>query len=299
MPDVTVVGSLNLDLIVNVQALPGRGETVVGSSVRLLPGGKGANQAAAAAALSPSVAMIGRVGDDSSGTALVDDLLARGVDVSGIARSKEPTGTATVAVEAESGENLIVVAPGANAALAAADVTVDAVATASVVLVQLEIPLDTVAAAVAHARGLVVLNPAPSAPLPAEVLTRADVLVPNEWELARLAGRPPADESPESLAALARSVTAGDVVVTLGSRGALVVPSCGTFTQVAPPAVSVVDTTGAGDSFCGALCVALARGDALVDAARYAVVAGALSTTGVGARDALPSDADIRAALGS
>lgn len=299
MPDVTVVGSLNLDLIVNVQALPGRGETVVGSSVRLLPGGKGANQAAAAAALSPSVAMIGRVGDDSSGTALVDDLLARGVDVSGIARSKEPTGTATVAVEAESGENLIVVAPGANAALAAADVTVDAVATASVVLVQLEIPLDTVAAAVAHARGLVVLNPAPSAPLPAEVLTRADVLVPNEWELARLAGRPPADESPESLAALARSVTAGDVVVTLGSRGALVVPSCGTFTQVVPPAVSVVDTTGAGDSFCGALCVALARGDALVDAARYAVVAGALSTTGVGARDALPSDADIRAALGS
>ena len=299
MPDVTVVGSLNLDLIVNVQALPGRGETVVGSSVRLLPGGKGANQAAAAAALSPSVAMIGRVGDDSSGTALVDDLLARGVDVSGIARSKEPTGTATVAVEAESGENLIVVAPGANAALAAADVTVDAVATASVVLVQLEIPLDTVAAAVAHARGLVVLNPAPSAPLPAEVLTRADVLVPNEWELARLAGRSPADDSPAALAELARSVTSRDVVVTLGDRGALVVASSGALSVIEPPTVSVVDTTGAGDCFCGALCVALARGDALGEAARYAVVAGALSTTGVGARGVLPTDADIRAALGS
>jgi ribokinase len=296
---VVVVGSLNLDLIVSVAALPGRGETVVGTSVQLLPGGKGANQAAAAAALSSSVAMIGRVGDDSSGLALVDDLRSRGVDVSGVVTSAGPTGSATVVVEDGSGENLIVVAPGANGTLFADDVTVDAVASAQVVLVQLEIPLAAVRAAVSHASGLVVLNPAPPAELPDELLSLVDVFVPNEWELARMAGRSPADDSPSALAELVRSVTSRDAVVTLGARGALAVASSGDVSLVAPPEVAVVDTTGAGDCFCGALCVALARGDVLLDAARYAVVAGALSTTGVGARGALPSDAEIRAVLDS
>jgi ribokinase len=298
-PAVVVVGSLNLDLIVNVAALPGRGETVVGTSVQLSPGGKGANQAAAAASLSTSVTMIGRVGDDSSGGVLVDDLRSRGVDVSGVATSGQPTGTATVVVEDASGENLIVVARGANGALVADDVTVAAVASAQVVLVQLEIPLAAVSAAVSHAAGLVVLNPAPPIDLPDELLSRVDVLVPNEWELARLAGRSPSDDSPSSVAELVRAVTSREAVVTLGARGALVVASSGDVSLVAPPEVTVVDTTGAGDCFCGALCVALARGDELVDAARYAVVAGALSTTGVGARGALPTDADIRAVLGS
>jgi ribokinase len=293
LPQVTVVGSLNLDLVVGVTSLPGRGETVVGTSVQSLPGGKGANQAAAAAGLSSSVAMIGRVGDDSSGAVLVEDLRSRGVDVSGVTTSSEPTGTATVAVEADSGENLIVVAPGANGALSVADVSVDAVASAAVVLVQLEIPLDTVAAAVAHADGLVVLNPAPPATLPASVLSRVDVLVPNEWELGRLAGAPVGD-SLDELAASARSVTGRDVVVTVGGRGALVVPASGTHALVPPPQVSVVDTTGAGDCFCGALSVALARGDGLLNATRYAVAAAALSTTGAGARGALPSDAEVR-----
>ncbi len=296
---VVVVGSLNLDLMVSVDALPGRGETVVGTSVQLSPGGKGANQAAAAAALSSSVAMIGRVGDDSSGAVLVDDLRSRGVDVSGVATSVEPTGTATVVVERGSGENLIVVASGANGALVAADVTVDAVASAQVVLVQLEIPPASVAAAVSHAGGLIVLNPAPPMELPEELLSRVDVLVPNQWELARMAGRSPADDSPAALAELVRAVTSHDVVVTLGARGALVVASSGDVSLVAPPDVEVVDTTGAGDCFCGALCVALARGEALLDAARYAVVAGALSTSGLGARGRLPSDADVRAVLDS
>ena len=298
-PAVVVVGSLNLDLIVNVATLPERGETVVGTSVQLLPGGKGANQAAAAAALSSSVRMIGRVGDDSSGVVLVDDLRSRGVDVSGVATSVGPTGSATVVVEDGSGENLIVVAPGANGALVADDVTVDAVASARVVLVQLEVPLAAVTAAVSHAAGLVVLNPAPPTELPDDLLSRVDVLVPNEWELARMAGRSPADDSPSSLVELVRSVTSRDAVVTLGARGALVVASSGDVSLGAPPEVAVVDTTGAGDCFCGALCVALARGDTLVDAARYAVIAGALSTTGPGARGALPSDAEIRAVLDS
>ncbi len=298
-PAVVVVGSLNLDLIVSVAALPGRGETVVGTSVQTLPGGKGANQAAAAAGLSPSVVMIGRVGDDSSGGRLVDDLRSRGVDVSGVGTSTEPTGTATVAVEADGGENLIVVAPGANGEVSPADVAVDAVASAQVLLMQLEIPLDAVEAAAAYASGLVVLNPAPPTELPGALLARVDVLVPNEWELVRLAGRAPADDSIEALADLARSVTARDVVVTLGGRGALVVPSSGTVSLVEPASVDVVDTTGAGDCFCGALCVALARGDELLGAVRYAVVAGALSTTGVGARGALPTDAEIRTELDS
>lgn len=297
MPAVVVVGSLNLDLVVGVTALPGRGETVVGMSVESLPGGKGANQAAAAAALSSSVAMIGRVGDDSSGILLIDDLRGRGVDVSGVRASAEPTGTATVAVEADSGENLIVVAPGANGVVSADDVAVDAVSSATIVLLQLEIPLDAVSAAVRHASGRVVLNPAPSQPLPADLLAQVDVLVPNEWELVRLAGATSSDGSPESLAKLARSVTQRDVVVTLGERGALIVPASGDWTVVAPPTVSVVDTTGAGDCFCGALCVALADGADLEQAVRYAVGAAALSTAGPGARGGLPSDAEVRAAL--
>jgi ribokinase len=298
VPAVTVVGSLNLDLVVGVTSLPGRGETVVGTSVASLPGGKGANQAAAAAALSSSVAMIGRVGDDSSGTLLIDDLRDRGVDVSGVTRSVAPTGTATVAVEAGSGENLIVVAPGANGLVEATDVTVDAVASAAVVLAQLEIPLEAVVAAAAHAGGRVVLNPAPSpGELPAELLAQVDVLVPNEWELLRLAGVPSSDGSPEAIAKLARSVTDRDVVVTLGERGALVVPASGDWSLVTPPTVSVHDTTGAGDCFCGALCVALATGEALADAVTYAVRAAALSTTGAGARGRLPTDDDVRAVL--
>jgi ribokinase len=299
VPAVAVVGSLNLDLVVGVPSLPARGETVVGTSVASLPGGKGANQAAAAAALSSSVAMIGRVGDDSSGTLLIDDLRDRGVDVSGVTRTAAPTGTATVAVEAGSGENLIVVAPGANGLVEPADVTVDAVASAAVVLTQLEIPLAAVTAAVAHAGGRVVLNPAPPpGELPADLLAQVDVLVPNEWELLRLAGVPSSDGSPEVLAKLARSVTDRDVVVTIGERGALVVPATGEWTLVAPPVVAVADTTGAGDCFCGALCVALAAGDTLADAVTYAVTAAALSTTGAGARGGLPSDADVRAVLG-
>lgn len=301
MGAVVVVGSVNLDLVVGVDTLPRRGETVVGTSVTSSPGGKGANQASAAAMLSSSVAMIGRVGDDSSGSLLIDDLRARGVDVSGVVVCAEPTGSATVAVEADTGENLIVVAPGANGTVSIDDVTVDAVSSAAIVLLQLEIPLDAVSAAARHATGRVVLNPAPPQQLPADLLAHVDVLVPNEWELVRLAGVTASTSSsaasPEALAELARSVTRRDVVVTMGERGALIVPASGDWSVVAPPAVTVTDTTGAGDCFCGALCVALAGGAELEQAVRYAVVAAALSTTGAGARGGLPSDAEVRAAL--
>jgi ribokinase len=298
-PAVTVVGSLNLDYVVGVARLPERGETVIGTSTVTGAGGKGANQAAAAGALSSAVVMVGRVGGDSAGQRLIADLAERGVDTATVLVTEDtPTGTATVAVEDEGGENLIIVAPGANAEVTPADVRIPAVRDARVVLAQLEIPLASVAAAIAHATGRVVLNPAPPQPLSRDVLDRIAVLVPNEWELARLAGVDPTRRSPSELAALARQVTDRDVVVTMGGRGALVVPASGRHFAVAPPPVTPADTTGAGDCFCGALSVALADGASLLDAARYAVTAAALSTTAAGARGLLPDDATVRAALG-
>lgn len=298
-PAVTVVGSLNHDLVVDVARLPGRGETVVGTRTTTGAGGKGANQAAAAAALSREVAMVGRVGDDSAGQSLIDDLGARGVDVSAVLVSAgEVTGTATVAVEHGTGENLIVVAPGANAALRPADVAIELVRAATVLLVQLEVPLETVVAAVTATSGLVVLNPAPPPlALPPELLLGVDVLVPNEWELSRLAGVPAEEESLDRIEQIARSVTSGYVVVTLGARGALVVPTSGAATHVAAPEVRAVDTTGAGDCFCGALCVSLAEGKDLVSATRFAVAAAAISTTAGGARGLLPDAATVAGLL--
>jgi ribokinase len=283
---VTVVGSLNHDIILGAPHLPGRGETVIATTSATGSGGKGANQAAAAAALAPHVSMVGRVGEDEAARTMVDDLVRQGVDTQHvIPTSGVPSGIATVVVEERSGENLIVVAPGANAALTPADVEVVAVRTASVVLLQLEVPMPTVVAAARAATGTVVLNPAPTAVLPPELLECVDVLVPNEWELTRLIEdsasiKAGADDSTESIERNARSLGVRNVVVTLGARGALVVPADG-------PAVNAVDTTGAGDCFCGALSVALAEGQGLVESARFAVAAAALSTTGHGARSAL------------
>ena len=295
---VTVVGSLNEDVLVTVDRLPGRGETVVGSATRVAPGGKGANQAAAAGRLGPGVTMVGRVGDDPAGERQRTALADVGVDVHLVHRTPgEPTGTATIPVEAAGGENLIVVVPGANAALGPADVDVPEVHRADVVLLQLENPPATVLAAATAARGTVVLNPAPARPLPPELLARVDVLVPNEHELAQLAGAEPGERTPAELAALARSVASCAVVVTLGARGALVVPPEGGVLLQAPPAVTAVDTTGAGDCFCGALAQALATDPDLPAAVRFAVAAAALSTTGPGARGALPDAAAAEALL--
>jgi ribokinase len=168
---------------------------------------------------------------------------------------------------------------------------------AGVLLLQLETPLETVQAAAAATRGTVVLNPAPAQPLPAELLARVDVLVPNEHELAQLAGTADPGSDPAALADLARGLTTRSVVVTLGEHGALIVPAEGPALLQAPPPVDPVDTTGAGDCFCGALSSALDRGEPLPDAVRYAVTAAALSTTGPGARGALPDDDAVQALL--
>lgn len=295
---VTVVGSLNEDVLVAVGRLPGRGETVIGRSAELAPGGKGANQAAAAGRLGPGVHMVGRVGHDPAGDRQLAALAASRVNVSRVHRTPGvPTGSAMIPVEDGSGENLIVVVPGANAELTGEDADVESVQRALVVLLQLEVPMAAVHAAARVATGTVVLTPAPPQPLPAELWEHVDVLVPNEHELAQLAGVEAGERPPAELVELARSVAPCAVVVTLGARGALVVPAAGPVLLQAPPPVTAVDTTGAGDCFCGALAQGLARGEDLPSAVRYAVTAAALSTTGPGARGALPDDDAVRALL--
>jgi ribokinase len=293
---VAVVGSLNADLTLLVDRLPGPGETVLSSAPGTIGfGGKGGNQAAAAAAFGADVTMTGRVGDDDVGQRIRADLAGRGVGVSGVrvtpgARS----GGATIAVN-PAGENLILVDPGANGQLSPADIGPEVLDRAAAVLLQLEIPAQTVSAAVSMASALVVLNPAPAIPLSADLLARVNVLVPNQTELALLAGAPPPAGSGGSgglaaTAALARKLPAGlDVVVTLGAGGALVVPGRGgPVTHIGAPEVAVVDATGAGDCFCGTLAVSLAGGASLEVAARVSVAAAALSVTAAGARGLLP-----------
>ncbi len=254
MGRVFVLGSLNVDLVTRVERHPLPGETLLGRGLRRLAGGKGANQAVAAAAAGASVVMVGAVGSDEAGSAYLTRLRDRGIDVSRVVvRNEEPTGTALITVDDE-GENSIVVVPGANGTVRW-DVELEP---DDVLLVQLEIPLDTVATAVRSAAehgARVVLNVAPYADLPADVLDLADPVVANEHEAAQLAGAP-------------RSL-----LVTRGSDGA----SWGSSSVPATPVAEdeVVDTTGAGDAFCGALAAALAAGDAKESAVGKAVAAGA------------------------
>jgi len=289
---VAVVGSLNTDRTLLVDHLPGPGETVLTAGpARVSFGGKGANQASAAAAFGGRVAMIGRVGDDGDGRAILADLAGRQVDARAVLiTAGAPTGGAMIAVDA-AGENLIIVDPGANSMLAPADIGTAGVGEEAVLLAQLEIPLPAVEAAVAGSRGLVVLNPAPAVQVGPRILDRVDVLVPNRSELGHLAGAA-LPGTLDGVARLARKLAdRADVVVTLGSDGALVVPRHGGprgAMHIAAPRADVVDGTGAGDCFCGALAVLLAEGADLVDAARVAVAAATISSTGNGARGRLP-----------
>jgi ribokinase len=282
---IALVGSINLDIVVGVDRHPAPGETVLGDDRQELPGGKGANQAVAAARLGAEVAFVGRVGGDDAGRRLRDGLAAEGVDVTHVRVDAEaPTGVALIAVD-RAGENTIVVSSGANARVSAADVEAarDVLANAAVTLVQHEVPEDAVAAAIAAGGGTVVLNPAPARPIVAPV----DVLVPNRGELEALAGR--AGDPVE----LARSLDAARaVVVTLGNEGAAVIEGS-RVERIPAPRVDAVDTTGAGDAFCGALAQALDAGADLVEAARWAVRAAAASVTKPGAQGGLPRRADL------
>jgi len=281
MVDVVVVGSINRDVVVRVPRHPRPGETVLGLGLSTWDGGKGANQAVAAARLGAQVAFVGRVGADEAGAMLLAGLAEEGIDTRWVqVDGTAPSGMAMITVDPH-GENAIVVTPGANDAVGPGDVerAGEALRTAPVVLLQLEIPLDAVVHAARLAHGTVVLNPAPAAPLPADLLAKVDVLVPNRGELEQLVG----SADPEA----ARRLGVAAVVVTLGGDGALVVTDDAS-THVPAPVVEVVDTTGAGDAFCGALAAGLASGADLVAAVRRAVVVAAMSTTKPGARGGYP-----------
>ena len=305
-PEVVVVGSANLDLVVDVESVPVAGQTVMGGDLRLIPGGKGANQAVAAARLGRRVAMVGRVGADDAGSILRTALDSAGVETALLLdTANTPSGTALIAVGAD-GDNAIVVSPGANGRVTAADMegAADVLGAADVVLLQLEVPVEAVTAAAACARGTVVLNPAPapSAPLPAELLDRVDVIVPNQTELATLArhagiGAIGAVDA-TTADALARGLPAAAVIVTLGAGGAMVVTPEQSV-HVPAPAVVPVDTTAAGDAFCGALADAMVGGADLVEAARWAVRVGAAATLRPGAQPSLPTRTEVDALLGT
>jgi ribokinase len=298
-PAVAVVGSLNLDLVIRVARLPGPGETVTGSDVFRNPGGKGANQAVAAARLGRPVAMVGCVGDDAAGRELLGSLAGAEVDTARVrVVDGVPSGTALITV-GDDGENQIVVSPGANARLTAADVAAAGAAlrAAAVTLLQLEVPLETVAAAAGAASGRVVLNPAPVRDLPGDLLAKVDVLVPNRAELAQLAGAG-VPETVEEAAELAGRLPARAVVVTLGADGALVVED-GRVEHVPAVPVRPVDTTAAGDAFCGGLADALAGGASLLEAARRAVRVAAAACLRPGAQASLPTPADLEALPGA
>lgn len=274
MFDVAVVGSANLDLVAGVDRIPRPGETLLGRSYAEFAGGKGLNQAVAAARAGAQVAFVGAVGGDEAGRRLRAVAEADGIDVDGLAVSTGlPTGRALITV-AEGGENSIVVVPGANSTVAG-----DTVPRAHVVAAQLEVPIAAVTAAFvrAHEQGATtLLNPAPAAPLPDELLAACDVVVPNEHEVDAIGG---VDDL--------RRRGVGTVVVTRGSAGLTVTDDAGTAT-IPAFAVTPIDTTGAGDAFCGALAARLAAGDEMRTALRWAAAAGALATTTAGAVPSLP-----------
>jgi ribokinase len=295
---VLVVGSVNADLVVGVDRRPGAGETVLGSELATFPGGKGANQAVAAARLGASVAFLGRVGTDSFAGFLRGNLEREGVDVSQLLAEPGPSGVALITVD-PAGDNAIIVAPGANARLTPASVEAarPLFEASAVVTAQLEIPLEAVTAAAAlaaRAGARFILNLSPARQAGDLLLAAADPLVVNEHEAAFLAGGDERD-APERQARALLALGARSVVVTLGAGGAYAADAGG-GALARGPAVTVVDTTGAGDAFTGALAWRLSLGDPLAGAAAFAVRVGAAAVTGRGAQGSYPALEQVPAA---
>lgn len=305
MASIVVVGSLNMDFVFSVERLPLPGETILGRDFRTVPGGKGANQAFAAARLvrdGIAVRMIGRVGADSFGAALKANLV--GVDVSPVLETVSvATGVACIHVD-EAGQNSITVAPGANALLSESDIRSErwAFEGARCVLLQLEIPLETVEAALRQGReagAVCILDPAPARPLPKEILELVDIATPNENEACVLAGVEPSRLSVADASAIGHKILelgVGAVIVKLGDQGSVY---CRSGVTIASPPfpVQAVDSTAAGDTFNAALAVALAEGAGEEDALRFANAAAAISVTRIGAQTSAPDRAEVDAML--
>jgi len=293
-PIISVVGSLNMDLVARSSHIPQPGETIIGGELYMLPGGKGANQAVATARLGVKTAMIGKVGQDAFATPLLKNLAAVNINYTFVAQdSNSATGVALIVVD-DAGENSIVVTPGANHQLSPANVAEaeTVIANSKVLLLQLEIPLKSVikAAQLAKAHNVtVLLNPAPAQTLPSELLQLVDILIPNETETEILTGLP-VNNLKEAKAAALKLCEQGvaTVILTLGARGALLLDEKQTVT-VSPFSITPVDTTAAGDAFVGGFAVALAEGHTLADAVRWGNAAGALAATKLGAQPSLPT----------
>jgi ribokinase len=277
-PAITVVGSINLDLVAFCERLPRPGETLTDAELERVPGGKGANQAVAAARLGAEVAFIGCTGADEFAAPARRGLEEAGVDLTGLdAVADESTGVALILVAA-GGENQIVVAPGANRRLGPRRFGVE---DADAVLCQLEIPVETVAAAAEETRGLFCLNAAPARPVPNDLLERADLIVANSFELDALGSSP----------------LGGLFALTLGVEGALLLDSGEEVARATPPTVEAVDGTAAGDSFCACLVVSILEGRSPQESLERACAAGAIAASRPGAQPSLPTAAEVDAVL--
>lgn len=294
---ILVIGSSNTDMTIKSERLPAPGETILGGKFLMGAGGKGANQAVAARRLGGDVTFVCKVGRDIFGDNAIKGYEKEGIDTSHILRSDAPSGVALILVDAKA-ENSIAVAPGANGDLTPADIRNlrGVIAEASYLILQLEVPVETVleAARIAHESGVyVILNPAPACPLPEELFKYLSLITPNQTETALMTGIEADEASLDKAVDALRAKGVKDVIVTLGSRGSIVctgekrdfVPAC---------KVKAVDTTAAGDTFCGALCVALSEGKSLKDAAAFATKASALAVQKMGAQDSIPYRKDIQ-----
>jgi ribokinase len=301
--NVVVIGSANMDLVATAPHIPVPGETIIGTAFRTVHGGKGANQALAAARLGESTAFVGCVGEDDFGRSLRQGLLDAGVNCGHLrSRAGISTGVALIVVS-DAGENAICVAPGANACLCPDDLraATPLIRSAAVCVLQLEIAIETALAAIEIARRhrvRVILDPAPAPANPPAALLNVDVLTPNESEAARLLGGALPAGEPRAIASALRERGARTVVLKRGSRGAFLLSEEGDAT-VPAPRVDVVDTTGAGDAFTAGLAVAMARGQSPIEATRYAVAAGALACTRFGAAPSMPTQSAVDALLRS
>ena len=295
---VVVIGSANIDLVSSVDSLPVPGETVLGNSFIKTPGGKGANQAVAASKLGGEVSFVGCIGPDQEGEILRSSLKNANVNCDFlISRPEVSTGNAMIGVDAE-GNNSIIVNSGANSALTQEDIVAakEIVESAQVVLMQLEISTKCLEVAVEMASGIKILNPAPVVDISKKLLEKIDVLIPNRIELARLSNKE-SFENLDELEAAAKGLGIQTVIVTLGSAGALLVSDKQTE-LISSPAVESVDTTGAGDAFCGSMAESLSRGLSFLESVEYSVTAGALSTTTYGAQISMPTRSEVDSLLG-
>ena len=292
---ILVVGSANTDMVISAEHFPLPGETMMGHGFMTNHGGKGANQAVAAARLEGNTAFIGKVGDDQFGHSTIEMMKGEGIDVSGLTVTSEQASGVALITTVPSGENSIIVDSGANGLLRPEDITnaEKLFEDAGIVLMQLETPIDTLTEAAAMAKkhgAYVVLNPAPAPkePLPVELLKNVDLLIPNETEAAYISGVNIAgDEDLPAAMNEVQKLGVKDVIITVGSRG-VCARIDGEMVTVPAFKVKAIDTTAAGDTFCGALCVALSNGKPLVEAIRFGCKASSISVTRRGAQMSMP-----------